>query len=127
MFDSISASLAVGNVSWRQKILFFGLSARNSYFGFLIFPAFTSRAFSAAMRFSSSEAGSSFGSCGTSLPRTAKIENETAQAMNGFGRLNQLIEISEKKVDTHRSCRIADEAAGGGRTGARRAWLDLTQ
>ena len=39
--------------------------------GFLIFPCFTSSAFSAAIRFSSSDAGSSFGSCGTSLPRTA--------------------------------------------------------
>ena len=38
----------------------------------LISPAFTSRAFSFAIRFSNSDAGSSFGSCGTSLPRTAR-------------------------------------------------------
>ncbi len=42
-----------------------------SGFCFLILPCFTSSAFSAAIRFSSSDAGSSFGSCGTSLPRTA--------------------------------------------------------
>ena len=30
------------------------------------------RSFSAAIRFSNSDAGSSFGSCGTSLPRTAR-------------------------------------------------------
>jgi hypothetical protein len=40
---------------------------------FLIFPDFTSRAFSAAIRFSNSDAGSSFGSCGTSLPHTARL------------------------------------------------------
>ncbi|MNJ49063.1 hypothetical protein D3C77_442780 [compost metagenome] len=39
--------------------------------GFLIFPSFTSRPFSAAMRSNSTEAGSSQGSCGTNLPRTA--------------------------------------------------------
>ena len=42
-----------------------------SGFCFLIFPCFTSSAFSAAIRFNNSDAGSSFGSCGTSLPRTA--------------------------------------------------------
>ena len=40
-------------------------------FCFFIFPSFTSWAFSCAIRLSSSEAGSSFGSCGTSLPITA--------------------------------------------------------
>lgn len=35
------------------------------------FPLFHQLCFSAAIRFSSSDAGSSFGSCGTSLPRTA--------------------------------------------------------
>jgi hypothetical protein len=39
---------------------------------FLISPALISRAFSAATRFSSSDARSSFGFCGTSFPRTAK-------------------------------------------------------
>ncbi|MNS80354.1 hypothetical protein D3C72_1140310 [compost metagenome] len=39
--------------------------------GFLILPSLTSSTFSAAMRSSSTEAGSSLGSCGTNLPRTA--------------------------------------------------------
>ena len=40
--------------------------------GFRISPAFTSRAFSTAIRFNNSDAGSSFGSCSTSFPRTAR-------------------------------------------------------
>ena len=47
-------------------------TARRSLSASLISPAFTSRAFSFAIRFSNSDAGSSFGSCGTSLPRTAR-------------------------------------------------------
>ncbi len=35
-------------------------------------PAFTSRAFSFAIRFNNSAAGSSFASCATSFPRTAR-------------------------------------------------------
>ena len=69
----------------------------------LIYPDVTNRAFSAAIRFNSSEAGSSFGSCGTSFPRRAKSRMKRAHAMNGFGRLNQSIEIIKKKVDTHHS------------------------
>ncbi|MNF68590.1 hypothetical protein D3C84_504500 [compost metagenome] len=42
-----------------------------SAFCFLIFPSATNLAFSSAMRISNSLAGSSLGSCGTSLPRTA--------------------------------------------------------
>lgn len=42
-----------------------------SAFVFLIFPSATNRAFSSAIRLSNPLAGSSFGSCGTNLPRTA--------------------------------------------------------
>lgn len=42
------------------------------FFSFLIFFVLTSFSFSARMRFRSSAAGSSFGSCGTSLPRMAR-------------------------------------------------------
>ena len=47
-------------------------SRRPSSRGFLISPASTNRAFSTAIRFNNSDAGSSSGSCGTSFPRTAK-------------------------------------------------------
>ena len=48
------------------------VSISGSGFSFLISPAFTSRAFSVAIRFNNSDAGSSFGSCSTNFPRTAR-------------------------------------------------------
>ena len=67
-------------------------------FGFLIFASPQ-----AAIRFRSSEAPI-VRVLRRQLAAYRQIKNEAAQAMNGFGRLNQSIEISEKKVDTHRSC-----------------------
>ena len=40
---------------------------------FFAFPGFTSRSFSAAIRFNNFEAGSSLGSCATRAPRTARL------------------------------------------------------
>ena len=62
-----------------------GSSNTSIGFGVLISPASTSRAFSAAIRFSSSDAGSSSRSCSTSLPRTARLRNRLAQVLDLVG------------------------------------------
>ena len=46
----------------------------DSFLSFLILPALISACFSALMRSSNTEAGSSFGSCGTSFPCTASCK-----------------------------------------------------
>ena len=60
-------------------------------------PALSSRAFSFAIRFSSSDAGSSFGSCGTSLPRTARLRMVWRSCLIWSGRVVRAGSVSSAK------------------------------
>ena len=88
----------------------FGIATADSGFGFSIFPAFTSRAFSFAIRFSNSDAGSSFGSCGTSLPRTARSRMKRRRRGIASGASAMRSIVCEQAFGVHRasaSARIA--------------------
>ena len=70
-----------GSSSRQRSRVAKGSSFANSH------PLLTSRVFPFAMRFSSSEAGSSFASCGTSLPRTARLRMVWRRALIWSGRV----------------------------------------
>ena len=55
------------------------------FLGFRIVPEFMSRAFSAAMRFSNSDAGSSMGFCSTNFPRTARSSTNQRRWLTASG------------------------------------------
>ena len=66
----------------------------DSCLSFLILPALTSACFSALMRSSNTEAGSSFGSCGTSFPCTASCSIDFFNS-SGKELSNDVIAFSE--------------------------------
>ena len=65
------------------------------------FPPSPTAAFSSAIRFNSSDAGSSFGSCGTSLPRTARLRMNRRRRGMASGASAIQVEVGEQVFGVH--------------------------
>ena len=79
-------------------------------FDFFIAPILSSVILSPAIRCNSSEAGSSFGSCGTSLPRTARLKMVWRRALIWSGRVVRRARLLRAKVT---SCRNVSGSGAG--------------